>query len=316
MKQKDSNATRVKLAVEVEAFVRWTFRDEMPKRNISAAEGIWNRIEDNRHHGGIDPGHGAAQRYAHHGLPHPDAEVMFKAVEQLQPKAIDWAASIDAIAPDLKALVRINDLTRPPSMAKQTNVGWGRAGDRALRGMFGPGAEKPLPDRRRDMLLVETFRPDVLVASHAQMANRPTSWDETPWPMKIMADKGKHAKVDGNCEGKNKYSLGSSCPLQYLPSAESVIRARAEYCVWWEGLNDLVETLELVDHILLPPSAPALPWFGETDEVGKVIVRPSDGATLHLPLTPTRGRMLSPFRRRAAGPVHHLVKDGNAVTAT
>lgn len=316
MKQSDSKATRVKQPIEVEAAVRWTFIDEMPKKNISAAEGIWNKIEDNQHHGGIDRGYGAAQRYAHHGLPHPDAETIAKAVEQLQPKAIDWAASIDAISPDLKALVRINDLTHRPPQERPTKAGWGPAGDRALRGMFGPGAERPQPDRRRDMLLVETFRPDVLVASHARMGNRPDWWDETPQPTKIIASKGQHVKVDGNCEGKNRYSLGASCPLQYSPSPEAIIRARAEYAVWWEALSDLVETLDLVDHILLPPSAPAAPWFGEKENTGQVFTAPNDGPVLHLPLKPARGRMLSPFRRQAAGPVHHLVQNGSAVAAS
>lgn len=316
MKQNDSKATRAKRPIEIEAAVRWTFIDEMPKKNISAAEGIWNKIEDNQHHGGIDPGHGAAMRYAHHGLPHPDAETICNAVRHLQPKAIDWAASINAIAGDLAALVRINDLSRRPPQDKRTKVGWGKAGDRALKGMFGHGAEKPLPDRRRDMLLVETFRPDVLVESHAKMNNRPDWWDDTPRPTKIIAAHRGLPKLDGTCEGKDRYSLGASCPLQYVPSPEAVIRARGEYAVWWEALCELADTLDLVDHVLLPPSAPAAPWFGDVENTGNVMNNASVGDMLHLPLTPARGRMLSPFRRRVAGPVHHIVRDGNPVTAS
>jgi hypothetical protein len=133
-----------KVEMDIEMLLRWAYRDELSKRAVSAAEGIWDRIQDNQHHGGIDrTHHGAGQRYAHFGLPDPDAERIERAVTTLDEQIIDWPQSIDAIAGDLGGLITINDVAPSTAPKRVPRAGWGKAGDRALKGMFGPGAERP-----------------------------------------------------------------------------------------------------------------------------------------------------------------------------
>jgi len=59
--------------VDIEDLLRWAYLDELPKRQLSSAEEIWNGIAEYGQRGGIDIGQGAAQRYPHFGLPHSDA---------------------------------------------------------------------------------------------------------------------------------------------------------------------------------------------------------------------------------------------------
>jgi hypothetical protein len=82
-------ATDHRREVEVEALLHWTYRDELPQREISSAEGIWDQIAQHGQRGGIDVGHGAAQQYPHFGLPHPDALAIEKVVAALPDARID-----------------------------------------------------------------------------------------------------------------------------------------------------------------------------------------------------------------------------------
>lgn len=314
MKQNDSNATRVKRPIDVEMALRWMARDELSKRATSAAESVWDRIEDMGRHGGIDVDdtNVSSQRYAHIGEPDPDALTLEQAVAKLEPVVVDWGQSLAPIAGPLAGLVSVNDFKRhQPRMPKAS---WGKAGDRALRGWFGPGGERPQRDRPRDIMMIGTFHPKTLVTVHAAGASRPPLDDEDPMPVRVLSTNGKNAKVEGKCEGRDRYSAGSHCPLDWLPSPTSVILARADYVVWWEALSAIAETVELEKFILLPPRAAAMPWFGEADAVGEIIPAQSEADMLHLPLKPERGRMLSPFRRPASGPARHLMANGNWVT--
>jgi hypothetical protein len=310
MKQTASNATRTKTPVDVELALRWAWRDELSKRATSAAENVWDRIEDLGRHGGVDvdDSKASSQRYAHIGEPDPDALALEQAVAKLEPVVIDWSKSLDAIAGPLAGLVSVNDFKR--HQPRTPKAGWGKAGDRALRGWFGPGGERPLKDRPRDIMMIGTFQPKTLLTVHAAGASRPDWRDEEPKPTRVLSTNGKNAKVEGKCEARDRYSLGAFCPLEWDPSPTSVILARADYVVWWEALQQIAETVELTRFTLLPPAAPAEPWFGEVDNVGEVITAPPEGPVLHLPLTPTRGRMLAPFRRPGAGQVYHLMENG------
>lgn len=315
MKQADSKATRVKRPIDVEMALRWAWRDELSKRSTSAAESIWDRIEDFGRHGGIDvdDSRASSQRYAHIGEPDPDAIALEQAVAKLEPVVVDWGQSLAPIAGPLAGLVSINDFKR--HQPRTPKAGWGKAGDRALRGWFGPGGERPLKDRPRDIMMVGTFHPKTLVTVHAAGASRPSWSDEDPRPVRVLSTNGKNAKVEGRCEGRDRYSAGSHCPLDWLPSPTSVILSRADYVVWWEALNTIAETVQLERITLLAPRAPPLPWFDDAEPAGDVLAGSSGAEMLHLPLAPTRSRLLAPFRRPSAGPVHHLVKDGNPVTA-
>jgi hypothetical protein len=57
-------AVKQKQAHDIEFLLQWAFLHELPKRKISSAEGIWDRLSQYGSLGGInpDPGHGAAQR--------------------------------------------------------------------------------------------------------------------------------------------------------------------------------------------------------------------------------------------------------------
>ncbi len=91
----------------------------------------------------------------------------------------------------------------------------------------------------------------------------------------------------------------------------SVIMGRANYAVWWQALDQIARTVELSKFTLLPPSAAAAPWLGDVDNVGEVIHVPPGAPLVHLPLVPERGRMLSPFRRKPAGPVRYPLDEAN-----
>jgi hypothetical protein len=211
-----------KKPVEIETLLRWAFVDELSKRLTSSAEGIWDHIEEIGQRGGIDPGHGAAQRYPHFGLPHPDAEKIELAVSALPNLNIDWKESREALMGDLLALFNV-----------------------------------------RDVLLVRTLRTAALVAMHAKMATRPDWREESPVPHWIAAERGANRpKVIGECKGKDRYTHGSYCPLVYEPSPISIAETR--------GLVMLSETLELQEHVALPPAAPAQPWMGEREPARKI----------------------------------------------
>lgn len=294
-----------KVEMDIEMLLRWAYHDELSKRAVSAAEGIWDRIHDNQHHGGIDRSHhGAGQRYAHFGLPDPDAERIEWAVAALDEQIIDWPRSIDAIAGDLGGLITINDVTPSSAPKRVPKVGWGKAGDRALKGMFGPGAERLREDRPRDVIMVAGLRADVLVAMHAIKGTRPDWHEAQPQPKRVQAERGTHAKIVGECRGKDLYTTGSNCPLRYEPSPLSVVHSRADYAAWHRGLVMLSETLVLDKFVALPPKAPPTPWFDNVEREDKsriipVVPNGRNSVTAYgtLPLTPARGRARAPLRR-------------------
>jgi len=295
VKQSSSIATPVKREIDVEMALRWAWRDELSKRQTSAAEAIWDRIDDFGRHGGVDVDvSGGPQRYDF-GVPDPDAEMLERAVAELEPVVIDWGKSLDVIAGPLAGLVSVNDFKRPQE--RKPKASWGKAGDRALRGWFGPGGERPLRDKPRDMLMVGTFRPKTLVTVHAAGASRPDWRDEDPRPSRVLSTNGKDAKVEGKCEGRNRYAAGAYCPLEWDPHPVSIIQARADYVVWWEALDQLAKTVELTKFRLLPPRAAIAPWFGEMEKAGKLLRTSPSELMQQLPLVPARSRLLHSYQR-------------------
>lgn len=302
-----------KVEMDIEMLLRWAYRDELSKRQVSAAEGIWDRIQDNQHHGGIDRSHhGAGQRYAHIGLPHPDAERIERGVAALQELIIEWDKSIDFIAGDLGGLITINDLAPSTAPKRVPKVGWGKAGERALKGIFGPGSEKLHQDRPRDVILVGGIRTDVLVASHAIKGTRPDWYEEQPMPKRMRAETSGNIKIVGECRGRDLYTLGSYCPLRYEPSPMTVVQSRADYAAWHLGLVVLSETLVLDSFEALPPKAVATPWLEreQPENSSRVIPvvpngRNSVAAYGTLPLIPVRKKVPAPPRGTRSGPVRY-----------
>ena len=71
---------KLKERVDIEKLLQWAYLDELPKRQISSAEGVWEGIREYGQRGGTDIGASGAQRYPRFGVPHPDAEEIEKAV--------------------------------------------------------------------------------------------------------------------------------------------------------------------------------------------------------------------------------------------
>lgn len=307
-----------KITMDVELLLHWAYRDELSKRQTSSAEGIWDRIEEDGRRGGIDPGHGAAQRYCHFGLPDPDAERIEVAVGALEDLVIDWEQSIDTIAAELSAMISINDMAKRTAPQRPLKAGWGKAGAKAIKVFF--GNEHQGRDRPRDVLMVGGLRTNALVTMHAVQGTRPDWIEESPRPSMVPALKGSNAMIVGECRGRNLYSTGSYCPLKYEPSPLSIISSRAEYVAWHDGLTRLAESLQLAKFVALPPRASPTPWLDTTGptEPAPLPVMPtssnrvSDWGTL--PLKPARGRMGPALRTRKGGPVSYPLTDGNLLT--
>jgi hypothetical protein len=300
----------VKTEKEIEALLIWAYQDELSKRQTSAAEGIWDRIEDYGNHGGIDKGHGAAQRYSHFGLPDPDAEAIELAVASLGEVSIDWDQSFEPIAGDLSGLVSVNDMSRDEPAQKRTNVGWGKRGAKAISAFFGEDGMRLASDRPRDVLLLNTINLSALVTRHAIKGTRPDFWDEQPQARMTPAKHGSNAAIIGECRGKNLYTNGSYCPLQWSPSPTSIVSSRAEYAVWHHGLTQLAGMLELKKYAVLTPKASAAPWIDGMEAESRVVPvmpngRNSAMAWGTLPLAPNRGKSGTALRTPKAGPVRY-----------
>lgn len=239
-----------KKTVEIEKLLQWAYGDELIKRAMSSAEGIWDHIEEWGQRGGIDPGHGAAQRYPHFGLPHPDAEKIEAAVGTLRPMVVDWAQSVDAIMGDLAALFNA-----------------------------------------RDVMLVGTLHVAALVQSCAIQKSRPDWMEEAPRPERVRAERGRdRPMIIGECKGKDRYTTGSYCPLTWDPSATDIALKRARYYAWHDGLCRLAASLELDEHHVLVPDAPARPWAGERAPTRRVFAIGERIKGRPLPLKPERPR--------------------------
>jgi hypothetical protein len=286
--------------VEIEQLLRWAYRDELSKRQTSSAEGIWDRLAQNGSLGGIDPdpGHGAAQRYAHFGLPHPDAETIEKAVTALPEIAIDWRQEADAILGELVAIADARRYDPRPSPRARTHtfityrdkyadkIGW------RTEQVAGP----------RDLINIRSVKIAALVTMHAGMGSRPDWREEPPRPVAIMTERGRYAPVlIGECRAKDLYTTGSHCPLRYEPSPQTIAQARADYLAWWRGLSTLAATLQLADHDVLPPAAPEYPW--NEPEPPRAMLKNDDAPRPWLPLAPQRDRVGPPPPRPRHGPV-------------
>lgn len=244
----------MKRQVEIETLLRWAYQDELPKRQTSSAEGIWDRLAQNGSLGGIDPdpGHGAAQRYAHFGLPHPDAETIDAAVTALEDATIDWGAEGEAI---MGPMLGIADM-RPKARQRGTTIGYR---DRH-RDKLGWRTEAVMPVTR-DVIMVRSLRTANLVMMHAAKGTRPQLIDETsrPYP-KIAAHGPPRPQLIGECRGKHHYTTGSYCPLEWRPSPIMIAQDRADYLAWHRGLQLLARSLKLGAHQALAPVAPEMPW--------------------------------------------------------
>lgn len=293
-----SAGAREKKEMNAESLVQWAYQDELSKKFTSSAEGIWNRIEEGRP--GQDPGHGAAQRYPHFGLPHPDAEKIEKAVGTLEDLQIDWEVEGEAI---LGSLIRIADprsspvLHRPANSPRPTRVGW----HIGQNGHIKRSTVRP----PRQTIAVRALRTNALVPMYAKWGIRPDWHDEPPSPSPVY--RGSKVAITGECRGKNLYTIGSFCPLEWSPSPLSIAQLRADYLAWWRGLKILSNTLILEDFHVLPPRASEMPWNNVDTEPQDTVHEPIwPRKADRLPLGPTRDITGPPMRAGRAGPVRKV----------
>jgi hypothetical protein len=113
---------------------------------------------------------------------------------------------------------------------------------------------------------VLSFNEIALVIEHAQ-CGIPPGWNVgSPKIGPVILANGKPA-VSGSRHGKDRYSAGSHCPLQWAqPTIEGVALARARYAVWHSALMRLADSLrgKLKNIAVMPPTACAAPWNTET----------------------------------------------------
>ncbi|MGH6875947.1 MAG: hypothetical protein ACREHV_01075 [Rhizomicrobium sp.] len=318
-----------KKKVDIEALVQWTYLEELPKRQISSAEGIWDRLAAYGSLGGVNPdvshfAGGGAQRYAQFGLPHPDAEAIEKAVAQLGSVAVDWARDFHIIAAELAELVDISGVGGPHgrfragpadsgytrgsleqhialdefNYIKPHHEGKVRVGLRA-RAAF---------DRPRDVIAVSSINLPALVQTHALKRSRPQWQNDSPVPVPVHSGRG--FAIVGECRGKNLYTEGSHCPLAWSPSPLSIVLERAEYFLWHQALTTLAETLELNEHEATKPAASAAPWI-EGEETRPPIKQTADrkGFLLPFPSEAERPRAGPPLRFSKYSEVRHPLLD-------
>ena len=281
----------IKQSFPIDHLLQWAYLHELPKRRISSAEGIWDRLAQYGSLGGInpDPSPGGAQRYAQFGLPHPDAERIERAVEALQPVQTDWESYFGLLCHELAPLVTVNDL----SSGWPTPAARARAAD-LVRPPDGRGVSVHAP---RDVLLVQTIPVSVLVHTHAIKGTRPNGWRTSEMrPIQTRAERGPLAKIIGVCKGKNSYSSGSYCPLQWQPSPIGLVLARANYFAWWQGLAKLALEIQLAEYTPLPPSVSPAPWINE-EAPGNIFAYPPL-RDRPLPLKPTRKLAGPPEQRK------------------
>jgi hypothetical protein len=276
-----------KKRVDVELLIRWAYLDELPKKKISSAEGVWDAVREYGQRGGIDVGQSGAQRYPHFGLPHPDAELIEKAVDCLGQFSIEQDFAM--IVGELGGLISVNDF-RPRKAVrvpgKTTEAGY--YDKDAMPPAFAP----------RDVILLNTINVAALVTTHAVMGTRPDWTSAQPRPFQTPALHGRGAKIVGECRGKNLYTAGSYCPLRWSPSPIEVVLGRADYHVWRQALIRLSQTLELKDHEALPPAASAMPWL-KPDEKHRVFSY-AIGKQRPLPLKPSRPHPFPPYKNPKA----------------
>jgi hypothetical protein len=107
-----------------------------------------------------------------------------------------------------------------------------------------------------------TFNEIALVVEHPQYGIPPCWNVGSPKIGPVILANGKPA-VSGSRHGKNRYSAGSHCPLQWAqPTIEGVVLARARYAVWHAALMRLADSLsgKLKNIAVMPPTACAAPW--------------------------------------------------------
>jgi hypothetical protein len=260
------HAVPAKRFLDIEMALRWAYRDELPKRqhggrydsrDLTAAS--MSRLagaaaDDERPCDQREPGFPAAM-----GDPHPDAEIIEKAVEHLA----DWAGHrfgadrMDALTSDLPlaidpVLVGIEAIacmsgtvtinarmaTRPKWSADKPTARW-----------------TPGPNGKPKVLLDEIFVQ--VIDSRDRVFYEPAREPLAPDAIFYREPMPSPAVRSGH------YREGSYCPILWRPDPVRLLSERAEHCAWHAGLEILSAELEgqLEAIAVLSPAAAWAPWL-------------------------------------------------------
>jgi hypothetical protein len=118
-----------------------------------------------------------------------------------------------------------------------------------------------------------------LILKHATLQTQP---DWLPGPIRVGPTYGagrKQPHVVGENKGKitlfgtvvNKYTLGSYCPLRWVPTRAEINAARLEWRCWWDALFVLAASLRLSEHVATGPAALVTPWNSRPLKAGRVL---------------------------------------------
>lgn len=209
--------------LDVEALLRWAYRDELPRRigwsggGGAVAPGfqfadLGCRVDDWSH----EPGFPVAMM----GEPHRDAVAVEAAVNALCTFGIEWPMARDWLAPDCGRFLADDEI----------------------------------------MLAAMSFDLRTLVACRARIGERP-DWRADPWrARRTIGPRNKPVVLGITRQGR--YEVGACCPLIIEPDPREVVADRAVYSAWYEALVMLASDLanHLDAHIVTPPAAPARPW--------------------------------------------------------
>lgn len=232
--------------VDIEQLVRWTYRDELPKRAsflheemspMFAFADLGTRVDVTH-----EPGFPAAL-----GEPHPDALHVSDAVDQLTDKGINWAETREDILPDLWRWVALDDpiVSSMQFQSRQMVIDFARLGTR------------PIWD----------LGPTRVVRVNAANGK--------PRVQFVSQDLETEGEVMFGLTAGGRYGHMAHCALRIEPDAREIACARAEYWVWRAALFEVKLILErdgkLKDHRPLAPAAAREPWMRDSEPKSKIL---------------------------------------------
>ena len=276
-----------KRVLDIEDVLRWTYRDELPKRRLDDGElrqrefpsvcpmftmaQLGGRVENFSR----EPGFPAAM-----GEPHPDALLVEAAVKRLS---------------------RFAEHEFEGDLGLTTNLPPGQNQNAAMLRAMGQ--------------IVDTVR------IMARLGHRPT-FTRSPEPAAVVGVNGKvqvlivRNGMETMCgaEGRDRYPSGAFCQLVW-DRAETILLERADYAAWWAGLDllahELVGTLASIS--VLAPAAAQRPWSGEVDlsKPRRLLDSPSSRAKVRDQQETELARRLLAHRRRKAPQRHKAMQDAH-----
>lgn len=236
-------SVRARRVWPIEEAIRWTVRDELPKRRDGGSlfstggsvhpmwgNGLFTRVDN----WSREPGMPLAL-----GDPHPDALTIEQAINDLRPEDLDLTPyrigyGLHPETPVAQIAARACAGVRPwlLTVAKQ-----GRLPDHG----GGPICEAGLGTRGQVTLWL---RVAVQVGEGADGRPWFTESDQTTTPSR-----------------KDTYRAGTFCKLKWTRDGAAVAEDRAIYAAWHAALCKLAERLVLASFAVKPPTAPATPWI-------------------------------------------------------